>query len=96
MQEEINSWTDENEKQWKQQIRQLFDAKLEQVLQTYGSPPEVGNQLGDVLRELEVEAAKLVVPRSVRKHVSSENLLRWEDLLRDEEMLLDLHSTRRK
>lgn len=90
MRDAVASWTDEDEKQWKQQIRQLFEAKLEQALQTYGSPLEVGNRLGDVLRELEVEAAKLVVPRSVGKHALPENLLRWADLLTDEEMLLDL------
>ena len=90
MKDAVDSWTNENEKQWQQQIRQLFEAKLEQALQTYNSPLEVGNRLGDVLRELEVEAAKLVVPRSVWKQASPENLLRWEDLLKDEEMLLDL------
>ncbi len=90
MKDTVESWTKENEKQWKQRIRQLFAAKLEQALQTYGSPLEVGNRLGDVLRELEVEAAKLVVPRSVRKHALPENLLRWDDFLKDEEMLLDL------
>ena len=90
MKQAANSWTDENEEQWKQQIRQLFDVKLKQALQTYESPLEVGNRLGDVLRELEVETAKLVVLRSVQKHTSPENLSRWEDLLKDEEMLLDL------
>ena len=91
MKDAVDGWTDEDEKQWKQQIRQLFEAKLEQALQTYGSPLEVGDRLGDVLRELEVEAAKLVVPRSVEKHALPENLLRWDDLLKDEE-----RSTRRK
>ena len=90
MKDAVDSWTNENEKQWKQQISQLFEAKLEQALQTYDSPLEVGNRLGDVLRELEVEAAKLVVPRSVRRHALPENLLRWDDLLKDEDMLLDL------
>lgn len=90
MNEAVNSWTDENEAQYDQQIRRLFEEKLEQALQTYGSPLEVGNRLGDVLRELEVEAAKLVVRRSVQKHASPENLLKWANLMADEEMLLDL------
>lgn len=86
----VDGWTDENEEQYGQQIRRLFEEKLEQALETYGSPLEVGNRLGDVLRELEVEAAKLVVPRSVQKHALPENLLKWADLIADEEMLLDL------
>lgn len=90
MTDTLDSWTNEDEKQWKQQIRQLFESKLEQALQNYSSPLEVGDRLGDVLRELEVEAAKLVVPRSVHKHASPENLLRWADLLEDPEMMLDL------
>ena len=90
MKDAVDSWTKENEKQWKQRIRQLFEVKLEQALETYGSPLEVGNRLGEVLRELEVEAAKLVVPRSVRKHALPENLLRWDDFLKEEDMLLDL------
>ncbi len=90
MKDAVGSWTKENEKQWKEQISQLFKAKLEQALQAYGSPLEVGNRLGDVLRELEVEAAKLVVPRSVGKHALPENLLKWDEFLKDEDMLLDL------
>jgi hypothetical protein len=32
MKESINAWTDENEAQWKQQIRQLFTSKLREDL----------------------------------------------------------------
>ena len=48
MRDAVDSWTKEDEKQWKQRIRQLFEAKLEQALETYGSPLEVGNRLGEV------------------------------------------------
>jgi len=92
MAKSTEAWTDENEKQWKQRMTQLFESHLQNAFETYESPLEVGNRLGDVLRGAEVEVANLVVPRSVRKWASLENLSRWEDLLKDENMLLDLRT----
>jgi len=92
MAEPKNAWTDEDEQQWKEQIAELFSRKLQEALSQCNNPLEVGNRLGDVLKGVELEAVKLVVPRAVRKWASKENLPQWEKILKDETMLSELRA----
>lgn len=87
-----DAWTGEDEQQWKEQIAELFSRKLQEAFAQFSSPLEVGNRLGDVLKGVELEAVKLVVPRAVRKWASKENLPQWEAILKDETMLLELRA----
>lgn len=92
MTEHENAWTDEDEQHWQQQINSLFSQKLQEAIDNYGDPLEVGNRLGEVLRSVELEAVKLVVPRAVRKWASKENMPQWEAVLQDATMLLELRA----
>ncbi|MCI2430658.1 BsaWI family type II restriction enzyme [Candidatus Acetothermia bacterium] len=90
MAETEDAWTAENEKEWKEQIAALFSRRLQEALTQYGDPLTVGNRLGDVLRSVESEAVQMIVPRAVRKRASKQNLPHWEEILKDETMLVDL------
>lgn len=92
MAEPDDAWTDENEQQWKEQVAELFSRKLLEAFRQFGNPLEVGNRLGDVLKGVELEAVRLVVPRAVRKWASKKSLPQWEEILKDETMLLELRA----
>ncbi len=83
-------WTKAEEAKWKQQIKELFASKLSEAYAQYRDPLEVGNHLGEILRSVELDAVRLVVPRAARKWASAENRDLWEEILRDEQKLIEL------
>lgn len=85
-----SSWSKQEEQRWKKQLEQLFNQKLHEALDRWGSPLEVGNHLGEILRGAEIEVVKLVVPRAARKWASPENLSLWEEMIDDDKKLLEL------
>ncbi len=88
--EQEPTWTKVEEARWKRQIKELFATKLNAAYAEYGSPLEVGNHLGEILRSVELEAVRLVVPRAARKWASPENRELWEEIIRDEQKLFEL------
>ncbi len=90
--EQDASWTKEEEKQWKKQIKELFAAKLNEAHAQYGDALDVGNRLGEILRSVERDAVRLVVPRAARKWASPENRELWEEIIRDEQKLFELRA----
>jgi hypothetical protein len=86
------TWTDENEEKWRNECHSLFERKLKEALQQTTNPLEVGNRLGDILKELETDAAQLVIPRAVYKWAKPEHLALWEPILQDESTLSELRS----
>ncbi len=85
-------WSEQDEAGWRSEIESLFGRTLQEALQQYDDPLAVGDRLGDLLKALEKDAAKLVVPRAVRKWASVKNRSEWEKVLQDETMLSDLRA----
>lgn len=85
-----SNWTKAEEAQWKEQIKELFATKLNEAFAYYGDPLEVGNHLGEILKSVEADAVRLVVPRAAQKWASPENRELWEDIVRDEQKLFEL------
>lgn len=85
-----SNWTKAEEAQWKEQIKKLFATKLNEAFAYYGDPDVVGNHLGEILKNVEADAVRLVVPRAAQKWASPENRELWEDIVRDEQKLFEL------
>jgi hypothetical protein len=86
------TWTDEEEQKWRSEVEGLFAKKIEEALQQHTNPLEVGNRLGEILKELETDATKLVIPRAVRKWAKPEHLDLWNLILQDQSTLSELRS----
>lgn len=87
-----DTWSDEDEANWQREVQALFSQKLEEAFQQHDDPLEVGNQLGDLLKTLEKDIAKLVILRAVHKWASKEHLPEWKKILDDETMLEELRA----
>lgn len=83
------SWVGDDEDRWKAEIETLFEGKFRERISKY-NPLEFGNLLFQTFKDTEIEAVKLVVPRSIRKWASKETGSKWQEIIKDEAMLLDV------
>lgn len=84
-------WTKDDETDWKNQIENLFSKTFETELAKY-SPLELGDNLFRVFKDTEIAAVKLVAPRAIRKWASKETSAKWQEIIKDEEMLLEVRN----
>ncbi len=83
------SWVGDDEDRWKAEIESLFERKFREGISKY-NPLEFGNLLFQTFKDTEIEAVKLVVPRSIRKWASKEREGKWQEIIKDDAMLLDV------
>jgi hypothetical protein len=87
------AWTEDEEEEFKIEKKALFSEKYKEALERYADDPlEIGNHLAELLRELERDAVELITPRAVKKWASRETLPRWEEMISDEDILLELRA----
>jgi hypothetical protein len=78
------------EKEFKETIRSYFDNKIENYLERNKDSFEVGNNLGELLKQSEADIVKIVTPRAVKKWASKETLPLWEEFLKNEQIVTEL------
>lgn len=85
------SWTDKDEIKWKNNIEVFFAKVFESDLYVR-SPLEFGDSLFKIFKESEIEAVRLVAPRAIRKWASTETAEKWQKIIDDDKMLLELRN----
>jgi len=83
-------WTPKLEKEFKEGIGSYFTSKIEDLLKNSDNCLEVGNQLGQILKDSDSDIVKMVTPRAVKKWASPETLPLWEEMLKNEKMIFEL------
>lgn len=84
------NWVHDTEVKWLATKEEFFDAQLKKALAKYQDPLIVGNKLSQILKNSEVEAVKMVTPRSVKKWASPKTLDKWQEIIKDDQMLVEL------
>lgn len=86
------NWTQKEEDNWKEGKEKFFDKKLKKALQKYKNPLLVGDKLGILLRDSEKEAVAFTTPRAVKKWASKATAKKWEKVLKDKKMIVELRN----
>ena len=86
------NWTQKEENSWKQNKDNFFAKKLEKTLQKYKNPLLTGNKLGQLLKDSEKEAVAFTTPRAVKKWASKDTVKKWEKVLKDKKMVVELRN----
>ncbi|MCY3973054.1 MAG: BsaWI family type II restriction enzyme [Candidatus Dadabacteria bacterium] len=83
-------WNDALEKEFKETIRKYFASRIDEHLEGARNYSEVGNKLGQILKDSDKDIVKIVTPRAVKKWASPETLPLWEKFLGNEQIVLEL------
>lgn len=83
-------WVRDAEAKWITSKEKFFKDQLENALKKYHDPLIVGNKLSQILKNSEVEAVKMVTPRAVKKWASPKTIVRWQEIIKDDQMLVEL------
>ena len=84
------NWNNALEKEFKETIRNYFNNKINEYIETSDNYIEVGNNLAQILKSSEENIVKIITPRAVKKWASAETLPLWEEFLKNERMILEL------
>lgn len=88
--ENNTNWVHDAEVKWLATKEEFFGDQLKKALAKYHDPLVVGNKLSQILKNSEVEAVKMVTPRAVKKWASPKTLAKWQELIKDDQMLVEL------
>jgi len=83
------AWDNELEKEFKETIHKYFDEKISNELNSKNAL-NVGDNLGQLLKNSEEDIVKIITPRAVKKWASPETLPLWEKFLENKQMVLEL------
>lgn len=85
-----SQWNKNQETEFKKIIRKFFDDKIELELKKSKNPLKVGDGLASLLKNSDADVVKIVTPRAVKKWASKYTLPKWEKILEDPQMVLEL------
>ncbi|MFH1161671.1 MAG: BsaWI family type II restriction enzyme [Candidatus Jorgensenbacteria bacterium] len=85
-----NNWNKDRESEFKDIIKKFFDDKLKDALKGTKNPLQVGNNLSNILKNSDKDVVKIITPRAVRKWASAKTFSKWEKILKDPQMVVEL------
>jgi len=86
----VSSWDKKQELEFKETIKRFFGDKIEQALHKTGDPLKVGDGLATLLKNSDEDVVRIITPRAVRKWASKKTLSKWEKIIKDPQMVLEL------
>ncbi len=84
------NWLLDTERKWLATKEKFFSDQLKKALTVYNYPLIVGNKLAQILKDSEVEAVKMVIPRAIRRWASPKTVTKWQEIIKDDQMLTEL------
>ncbi|MBU3922725.1 hypothetical protein KJ684_00610 [Patescibacteria group bacterium] len=85
-----SNWNKKQEDEFKKVIKKFFDDKINFALKKSKSPLKIGDNLAMILKKSDEDVVKIITPRAVKKWASPQTLSKWEKILKDPQMLLEL------
>jgi len=86
----VKNWDKNQEEDFKKIIKEFFDEKIDSVLKKSNNLLEIGDDLATILKNSDEDVVKLVTPRAVKKWASPQTLPKWEEIVANPRMLLEL------
>lgn len=86
----VKNWDKNQEDDFKKIIKKFFDDKIDSVLKKSDNLLEIGDDLATILKNSDEDVVKIVTPRAVKKWASPQTLSKWEEILANPRMLLEL------
>jgi hypothetical protein len=83
-------WNQDDEQEFKEAIERFFEGKINSAIKESLEPLRAGDDLANLLMGSDEDVVRLVTPRAVRKWASQETLSKWERILEDPRMVLEL------
>jgi len=83
------NWDKSKEAEFKSFIKEFFERKIDSYLKKKNALL-VGNDTASILKNSDKEVAKLVIRRAVRKWASQKTFRKWQRVIDDPKMLLEL------
>lgn len=87
---ENKNWDKNQESEFKVIIKKFFDKKISDALKKTRNPLMVGDNLADLMRNSDKDVVKIITPRAVRKWASARTFPKWEKILEDPRMIVEL------
>ncbi len=84
------NWNKNQESEFKEVIKKFFDDKIDSALKKSDNPLKIGDDLATILKNSDEDVVKIITPRAVKKWASPQTLPKWEKILGDPRMLLEL------
>lgn len=84
------NWDKNQESEFKEVIKKFFDDKIDSALKKSDNPLKIGDDLATILKNSDEDVVKIITPRAVKKWASPQTLPKWEEILGDPRMLLEL------
>lgn len=89
---ESNNWNKSQESEFKEIIKKFFDVKISDALRRAQNPLQIGDGLADLLKNSDKDVVKIITPRAVRKWASTRTFPKWNQILKDPQMLVELRA----
>ncbi len=90
MAKEPSAWDKNQEGKHKIIIEKFFSRKLKSALKRSKNPLQVGDDIATILEKSDKEVVKIVTPRAIRKWASERTLKKWQRIINDPRMLMEL------
>ena len=84
------NWDKNQESEFKQVVKKFFDDKIDSALIKSDNPLKIGDDLATLLKNSDEDVVKIITPRAVKKWASPETLPKWQEILDNPKMLLEL------
>jgi len=85
-----NNWGTKQEEKHRKAVKAFFGKKIKKSLKGAKQPIKVGNSLGDILKKSDKDVVKMITPRAVTKWASHKTLPKWNKIIKDPKMVLEL------
>lgn len=83
-------WSQNQENEFKWVVKKFFDNRIDEYLKSSKNPLKLGDNLAAVLKGSDEDVVKIITPRAVKKWASSQTIYKWEKVLEDPQMTLEL------
>ena len=84
------NWNKNQESEFKEVIRKFFDDKINDALGGAKNPLQIGDVLSELLKNSDEDVVKIITPRAVRKWASARTFPKWQQILKDPQMIVEL------
>lgn len=85
-----DNWNKQQEIEFKEVIKKFFEDRILGALETNEDPIKIGDKLSSLLKESDEEVVRIITPRAVKKWASRETLPKWEKIIEDKRMVIEL------
>jgi hypothetical protein len=85
-----DNWSKQQENEFKDVIKHFFEDRILCALATNEDSLKIGDNLASILKNSDEDVVRIITPRAIKKWASRETLPKWEKIIEDKRMLIEL------